>query len=77
MSAKKVVAAVPPVAFSGARLRELRLEAGLSLRDLGRMTGVPYQYLSLLDSGVRTQPGVTIVYRLADALGVGADAFRA
>lgn len=35
----------------GARIRDIRVEQGLSLRRLGLMTGVDYAYLSNIENG--------------------------
>jgi transcriptional regulator with XRE-family HTH domain len=51
------------------RLRGLREERRISLRELGRRSGVSVNTLSLMERGV-TSPSVSTLYRLADALGV-------
>jgi transcriptional regulator with XRE-family HTH domain len=52
----------------GVRLREARMRAGLSQRDLSE-PGVSYAYISRIESGVRT-PSVKVLRRLAPKLGV-------
>ena len=54
----------------GARLRELRLGLGLSLRELEEATGVSNAYLSQIESGVRPRPSADILQKLAPVLGV-------
>jgi tetratricopeptide (TPR) repeat protein len=52
----------------GQRLKRLRLERGLSQRDLGA-PGVSYAYISRIEAGTR-QPSVKALRRLAAKLGV-------
>jgi transcriptional regulator with XRE-family HTH domain len=53
----------------GKRLRELRAERRISLRELGRLSGISVNALSLIERGL-TSPSVSTLYRLVDALGV-------
>ena len=55
----------------GERLKALREERGMTLDDLERQTGVSKGYLSQLERGEKTNPGVKLVERVADGLGVG------
>jgi transcriptional regulator with XRE-family HTH domain len=52
----------------GDRLREARLHAGLSQRELSE-PGVSYAYISRIEAGVRT-PSVKVLRKLAPKLGV-------
>ncbi len=52
----------------GGRLREARLQAGLSQRELSE-PGVSYAYISRIEAGVRT-PSVKVLRKLAPRLGV-------
>jgi transcriptional regulator with XRE-family HTH domain len=53
----------------GPRLRSVRRERALSLRDLSRMTGVAFDTISRLETGKqRAQPRT--IRRLAEALNV-------
>lgn len=52
----------------GARLRRLRLAAGLSQRDLEE-PGVSYAYISRIESGARN-PSAKALRKIADKLGV-------
>ena len=52
----------------GDRLREARLQAGLSQRELSE-PGVSYAYISRIESGMRT-PSVKVLRKLAPKLGV-------
>jgi transcriptional regulator with XRE-family HTH domain len=55
----------------GARLKRLRLEQGLSQRDLSSQ-GVSYAYISRIEAGART-PSVKALRKLASKLGVSAE----
>ena len=55
----------------GERLRRLRLERGLSQRDLSR-PGVSYAYISRIEAGAR-RPSVKALRMLAQKLGVTAE----
>src|SRR6478736_1862973 len=55
----------------GQRLKRLRLERGLSQRELAA-PGVSYAYISRIEAGTR-QPSVKALRRLAAKLGVSAD----
>ncbi|HZS24869.1 MAG TPA: helix-turn-helix transcriptional regulator [Gaiellaceae bacterium] len=63
----------PPTAGEtiGERLKRLRLERGLSQRELAA-PGVSYAYISRIEAGTR-QPSVKALRRLAEKLGVSAD----
>src|SRR3979490_1458695 len=63
----------PPAAGEtiGERLKRLRLERGLSKRDLAA-PGVSSAYISRIEAGTR-QPSVKALRRLAAKLGVSAD----
>jgi transcriptional regulator with XRE-family HTH domain len=52
----------------GDRLREARVRAGLSQRELSE-PGVSYAYISRIEAGVRT-PSVKVLRKLAPKLGV-------
>lgn len=54
----------------GQALREARLEAKLSARDLERVTGMATAAISQIETGVRKDPGFSTVLRLARAIGV-------
>jgi transcriptional regulator with XRE-family HTH domain len=51
------------------RLRELRVERGLTQADLADRAEVAVTYISKLE-GVGAAPGIDLVGKLADALGV-------
>ena len=60
-----------PAETVGARLRRLRLERGLSQRELAS-PGVSYAYISRIEAGTR-QPSVKALRKLARKLGVTAE----
>ena len=53
----------------GARVRELRLDRGLTLKALGRQAGLSHPFLSQLERGL-ARPSVASVERIAQALEV-------
>src|SRR3954467_4953649 len=55
----------------GARLKRLRLQLGLSQRDLSS-PGVSYAYISRIEAGART-PSVKALRKLAQKLGVSVE----
>src|SRR5438046_10219777 len=55
----------------GARLKRLRLQKGLSQRDLSS-PGVSYAYISRIEAGART-PSVKALRKLAQKLGVSVE----
>jgi transcriptional regulator with XRE-family HTH domain len=61
----------------GKRLKELREERRMSIRDVGRQSGISANALSMIERGI-TSPSVSTLYRLVEALGVPITAiFRA
>lgn len=58
----------------GARLRQLRVERGKSMRALARASGLSTNALSMIERG-RTSPSVSTLYKLAEALEVPITAF--
>ena len=54
------------------RLKEIRLERGLSQADLASLSGIDKSHLSRLESGVRT-PNYSTLKTLADALEISID----
>jgi transcriptional regulator with XRE-family HTH domain len=64
---------VPPVSDDnelGARLRELRQEKGLGLREVANIANVNHGYLSQLERGDVSQPAPQILQKLAKGYGV-------
>ncbi len=58
----------------GGRLRELRTERGLSIRELARKSSLSANALSMIERG-KTSPSVSTLYKLADALGIPITSF--
>jgi len=58
----------------GERLRELRSERGMSMRALGRLSGLSTNALSMIERSL-TSPSVSTLYKIADALSVPITAF--
>ena len=52
----------------GDYLRAARTRAGLSVRELERLTGVANHYLTKLETGFKTKPSAEVLIKLADAL---------
>jgi len=57
----------------GEVLREARLQAKLSIRDVERTSGMPAGAISQIETGARVDPGFSSVTRLAKAIGVSLD----
>jgi DNA-binding XRE family transcriptional regulator len=51
-------------------LRQLRTARGWTQAQLARRAGITVPYLSMLESGVRREPSLSVLRRLARALGV-------
>lgn len=62
-------AVVPPV---GARIRQARLERGVSLRALAREVGVSASLVSQIETG-KSQPSVSTLYAITTALGISVE----
>ncbi len=56
----------------GARLRSVRMESGLSLRELARRLGVSPSFVSQMENG-KSQPSVATLYAMAQLLNVSID----
>ena len=54
----------------GPKLRDLRMQAGLSLRELGDKAGIDPTYISKIESGAKPPPSKKVILRLAQALDV-------
>ena len=57
------------IQVDGSKLRRLRRERALSLRELGRRSGIAYDTISKLENEQRSAQARTL-RRLAEALGV-------
>jgi transcriptional regulator with XRE-family HTH domain/quercetin dioxygenase-like cupin family protein len=56
----------------GARLREMRLKGGLTLRELARQANVSPSFVSQIENG-KSQPSVATLYTFSRLLGVSVD----
>ena len=65
-------AEMAPAENLGGRLRQARLQANLSLREVARQLGVSASFVSQLENG-KSQPSVATLYSLARLLGVSID----
>lgn len=63
----------PQIKPLGLLLRESRLAAGLSLRDLSRLIGIEPTQLSQIELGRRLDPKFSTVCRIAQGIGVSLD----
>jgi transcriptional regulator with XRE-family HTH domain/quercetin dioxygenase-like cupin family protein len=61
-----------PVDNLGARLRDVRLKSGMSLREVARQLGVSPSFISQMENG-KSQPSVATLYSMAQLLGVSID----
>ena len=57
----------------GARLRELRIQAGMTQRELAERVGVNFSYLSKIESGAMPPPSQKAISKLAEALNADQD----
>ena len=57
----------------GARLRQLREQAHISLRELAGKVGIDFTYLSKIENGVMPPPSEKVILALAEALGTDSD----
>jgi transcriptional regulator with XRE-family HTH domain len=54
----------------GTIVKDLRIQRGLSQRELAKIAGVSDPYITLLETNQRTNPSLTVLRQLAKALGV-------
>ncbi|UOF92236.1 helix-turn-helix transcriptional regulator [Fodinisporobacter ferrooxydans] len=59
----------------GLKLKELRLNHGWTIADLSKRSGCSISHISSLERGERTKPSMTIMQKLANALGVSVQYF--
>ena len=52
------------------KLKRLREAKGLTQVQVASKVGITYAYLSMLESGVKRNPSLAVLQRLAKALGV-------
>ena len=61
----------------GDYLRAARTKAGLSIRDLERVTGIANGYITKLERGQKTNPSAEVLLKLAEALELDASTLLA
>jgi len=57
----------------GARLRQLRIQAGMTQRELADRVNIDFSYLSKIESGAVPPPSQKVISQLAEALNVDKD----
>ena len=57
----------------GQAIRSVRQQAGMSQKELAEAVGIDQSYMSMIESGQRSNPGTRIIARLAQALQVSID----
>ena len=62
-----------PKGPSRRRLSTLRLQKGLTRREIARRTRLPQSYLSALEGGLEEEVSGDVLRRLAEALGIEVD----
>jgi transcriptional regulator with XRE-family HTH domain len=60
--------------FDGTRVKEIRRRKGLNQKELAALAGISNSYLSDIEVG-RTNPSLKTLFKIAEALEVGIDAF--
>lgn len=60
--------------FIGEKIRKLRLERKLSLRELAKKSGVTsFSYIANIERGIVDDPGIKTIIKIADGLEVSID----
>lgn len=60
--------------FIGKRIRKLRLERKLTLRELAKISGITsFSYLANIERGIVDDPGIKTIIKIANGLGVSID----
>jgi len=57
----------------GIRLRELRIKAGMTLRELAGVVNIDFTYLSKIETGITPPPSEKVILQLAEALDADKD----
>ena len=55
------------------RLKELRVDRGLTQEELSKLSGISYPTISRYENGIRDEPKLTILKTLANYFGVTID----
>jgi len=59
----------------GEQIRQVRLQYGMSQRELARRSHITPQAMNDLEQGRTKDPGFRLVYRIAHTLGISLDTF--
>jgi len=59
--------------FLGKKVRQIRKEQNLSLRDLEKLTGLTYSFIANIERGIVKDPRISTVIKLAKGLGISID----
>ena len=62
-----------PAREFGVRLRALREQRGLTMRELADAVAISYNYVRAIESGAKGAPAPDVLYRMADVLAVTVD----
>ncbi|WP_458413568.1 helix-turn-helix domain-containing protein [Schinkia sp. CFF1] len=54
--------------MDGKKIRDLRIERGISLTELSKLSGVSKSYLSFIERGKQTNPSIDVIEKIAKAL---------
>lgn len=50
------------------KIKELRKLKGFSQKELAKLTGVSQSYISELEAGIKTNPSIKVIKRIAEVL---------
>ncbi|MDE5413772.1 helix-turn-helix domain-containing protein [Alkalihalobacterium chitinilyticum] len=56
--------------MNGGNIRQLRQKKGMSLDRLSELSGVSKSYLSYIERGLQTNPSISVLEKMSQALGV-------
>ncbi|MFC4320734.1 helix-turn-helix domain-containing protein [Litchfieldia salsa] len=59
--------------MNGTVIREIREDKGISLNKLSRLSGVSKSYISFIERGKQTNPSISVLERIAEALEIKVD----
>lgn len=57
----------------GKRIKELRMEKGLSLSELAERAGVAKSYLSSIERDIQSNPSIQFLHKIANVLNINAE----
>jgi XRE family transcriptional regulator, master regulator for biofilm formation len=59
--------------MNGTVIREIREDKGISLNKLSKLSGVSKSYISFIERGKQTNPSISVIERIAEALDIDVD----